>query len=44
MQQFTGINFIFYFGTPFFQTLGTIDNPFLMSLVTTLVNVLSTSN
>lgn len=42
MQQFTGINFIFYFGTPFFQTLGTINNPFLISLVTTLVNVLST--
>ncbi|KAJ6459167.1 general substrate transporter [Mycena vitilis] len=41
-QQFTGINFIFYFGTSFFQTLGTIDNPFLISLVTTLVNVLMT--
>ncbi|KAK3496322.1 general substrate transporter [Neurospora crassa] len=42
MQQWTGINFIFYFGTTFFQQLGTIDNPFLMSLVTTLVNVCST--
>ncbi|KAF8142912.1 general substrate transporter [Mycena galopus ATCC 62051] len=41
-QQFTGINFIFYFGTSFFQTLGTISNPFLISLVTTLVNVLAT--
>ncbi|KAJ7691131.1 general substrate transporter [Mycena rosella] len=41
-QQFTGINFIFYFGTSFFQTLGTISNPFLISLITTLVNVLST--
>ncbi|KAJ7035916.1 general substrate transporter [Mycena alexandri] len=41
-QQFTGINFIFYFGTSFFQTLGTINNPFLISLVTTLVNVLTT--
>ncbi|KAJ7085466.1 general substrate transporter [Mycena belliarum] len=41
-QQFTGINFIFYFGASFFQTLGTIDNPFLISLITTLVNVLST--
>ncbi|KAH7104244.1 general substrate transporter [Auriculariales sp. MPI-PUGE-AT-0066] len=41
-QQFTGINFIFYFGTSFFQTLGTIDNPFLIAMVTTLVNVLST--
>ncbi|MCJ1311577.1 hypothetical protein MMC25_005250 [Agyrium rufum] len=42
MQQWTGINFIFYFGTTFFQQLGTISNPFLISLVTTLVNVLST--
>jgi sugar porter (SP) family MFS transporter len=42
MQQLTGINFIFYFGTIFFQQLGTIDNPFMISLVTTLVNVLST--
>ncbi len=41
-QQLTGINFIFYFGTVFFQSLGTIDDPFLISLVTTLVNVLST--
>lgn len=42
MQQWTGVNFIFYFGTTFFQTLGTISNPFLISLVTTLVNVCST--
>ena len=42
MQQLTGINFIFYFGTVFFKQLGTISNPFLISLVTTLVNVLST--
>jgi len=42
MQQWTGINFIFYFGTTFFQELGTISNPFLISLVTTLVNVCST--
>ncbi|KFY06210.1 hypothetical protein V491_08783, partial [Pseudogymnoascus sp. VKM F-3775] len=42
MQQLTGINFIFYFGTVFFTALGTISNPFLISLVTTLVNVLST--
>ena len=38
MQQLTGINFIFYFGTIFFQSLGTIRNPFLISLVTSLVN------
>ncbi|KAI1807634.1 general substrate transporter [Daldinia bambusicola] len=42
MQQLTGINFVFYFGPPFFKQLGTIANPFLISLVTTLVNVLST--
>ncbi|KAK0713413.1 general substrate transporter [Lasiosphaeria miniovina] len=42
MQQFTGINFVFYFGTTFFQQLGTIDNPFFISLITTLVNVCST--
>ncbi|KAF2720112.1 putative transporter [Polychaeton citri CBS 116435] len=42
MQQWTGVNFIFYFGTRFFIQLGTINDPFLISLITTLVNVLST--
>ncbi|GMM27838.1 hypothetical protein DAMA08_005540 [Martiniozyma asiatica (nom. inval.)] len=42
MQQWTGINFIFYFGTTFFQQLGTIKNEFLISIITTLVNVCST--
>ena len=42
MQQWTGVNFIFYYGTSFFRNLGTIQNPFLISLVTTLVNVCST--
>ena len=42
MQQWTGVNFIFYFGTTFFKDLHTISNPFLISLVTTLVNVCST--
>ncbi|ODQ77979.1 hypothetical protein BABINDRAFT_168564 [Babjeviella inositovora NRRL Y-12698] len=42
MQQWTGVNFIFYFGTTFFQTLETIKNPFLIGLITTLVNVCST--
>ncbi|KAI9371727.1 general substrate transporter [Aspergillus egyptiacus] len=42
MQQLTGMNFIFYYGTTFFQQLGTISNPFLISLITTMVNVLST--
>lgn len=42
MQQWTGVNFVFYFGTTFFKDLGTISNPFLIGLITTLVNVLST--
>ncbi|WVN86080.1 uncharacterized protein L203_101238 [Cryptococcus depauperatus CBS 7841] len=42
MQQWTGINFIFYFSTTFFHDLGTIPNPFLISLIITLVNVCST--
>ncbi|KAI2641681.1 general substrate transporter [Hypomontagnella submonticulosa] len=42
MQQWTGVNFVFYFGTTFFKQLGTIQNPFLISLITTLVNVFST--
>jgi len=42
MQQWTGVNFIFYFGTTFFAQLGTISNPFMISLITTLVNVVST--
>ncbi|PQE11145.1 high affinity glucose transporter RGT2 protein [Rutstroemia sp. NJR-2017a BVV2] len=42
MQQLTGINFIFYFGNVFFTSLGTIKNPFLISLVTSLVNMLTT--
>ncbi|KAM0328123.1 hypothetical protein ACHAQA_005526 [Verticillium albo-atrum] len=42
MQQLTGINFIFYFGVTFFQQLGSVDNPFLIALIFTLVNVCST--
>ncbi|KAM5383840.1 hypothetical protein ACJZ2D_001829 [Fusarium nematophilum] len=42
MQQWTGVNFIFYYSTPFLQSTGAIDNVFLMSLVFTLVNVFST--
>lgn len=41
-QQLAGQNFIFYFGITFFQQLGTINNPFLTSLITTLVNVCCT--
>ncbi|KAI0065599.1 MFS monosaccharide transporter [Artomyces pyxidatus] len=37
-QQLTGINFIFYFGTTFFQNSG-IKNPFLTQIATSVVNV-----
>ncbi|KAJ9209515.1 hypothetical protein DTO166G4_8867 [Paecilomyces variotii] len=42
MQQWTGVNFVFYFGTTFFTDLHTINNPFLISMITTIVNVCST--
>ncbi|ROW01829.1 hypothetical protein VPNG_07775 [Cytospora leucostoma] len=42
MQQWTGINFIFYYSTPFLQSTHAIDNTFLISLIFTLVNVVST--
>jgi MFS family permease len=42
MQQWTGVNFIFYYSTVFLKSLGTISNPFLISLIFTLVNVCST--
>jgi sugar porter (SP) family MFS transporter len=40
-QQWTGVNFIFYYGTTFFQTSG-IKNPFTISIITNVVNVAST--
>jgi sugar porter (SP) family MFS transporter len=42
MQQLTGINFIFYFGNVFFTSLGTIHNPFLISILTAIVNTVCT--
>jgi len=42
MQQWTGVNFIFYYSTPFLQSTGAIANPFLISLIFTLINVCST--
>merc|ERR1711939_436165 len=42
IQQWTGVNFIFYYSTPFLQSTGAIDNTFLISLIFTLVNVCST--
>jgi MFS transporter, SP family, sugar:H+ symporter len=40
-QQWTGVNFIFYYGTTFFQQSG-IQNAFLITIITNIVNVLST--
>jgi sugar porter (SP) family MFS transporter len=42
MQQWTGVNFIFYYSTPFLKSTGAISNAFLISLIFTLVNVFST--
>jgi sugar porter (SP) family MFS transporter len=42
MQQLTGINFIFYFGNIFLTSLGTIHNPFLISILSALINTLCT--
>lgn len=38
LQQLTGINFIFYFGTSFFKSSG-IKNSFTISLATNIVNL-----
>lgn len=42
MQQWTGVNFIFYYSTPFLKSTGAISNSFLMSMVFTIINVCST--
>ncbi|GAA5875133.1 hypothetical protein JCM3774_001648 [Rhodotorula dairenensis] len=42
MQQWTGVNFIFYYSTQFLKSTGAIDDPFLMSMAFTIVNVVST--
>ncbi|KAI1806593.1 hexose transporter [Daldinia bambusicola] len=41
LQQLTGINFIMYYGTTFFTTAG-VSDPFLISLVMNVINVVST--
>ncbi|KAG9519001.1 general substrate transporter, partial [Aureobasidium melanogenum] len=41
LQQLTGVNFIFYYGTSFFQSSG-IKQPFTISLITSCINVAST--
>ncbi|KAJ5215426.1 Major facilitator-type transporter ecdD [Penicillium cinerascens] len=40
-QQWTGINFIFYYGTTFFQQVG-LKHPFLISTIMNIANVVST--
>ena len=40
-QQLTGINFIFYYGTVFFKNSG-IQNPFLITIATNIINVFMT--
>ena len=41
LQQLTGVNFIFYYGTSYFLNSG-ISNPFIISMITSAVNVAST--
>ncbi|SCU77367.1 LANO_0A00188g1_1 [Lachancea nothofagi CBS 11611] len=41
LQQLTGINFIFYYGTQFFQNSG-IKDPFVVQLIMGIVNVVMT--
>ncbi|KAF9078467.1 putative MFS monosaccharide transporter [Rhodocollybia butyracea] len=42
MQQWTGVNFIFYFSSTFLQSTGAIKNVFLTSMIFTIINVGST--
>ncbi|KAJ5982903.1 Major facilitator-type transporter ecdD [Penicillium waksmanii] len=41
LQQLAGINFILYYGTTFFQNSG-IQNSFIISLITSIINLIST--
>ena len=41
LQQLTGVNFIFYYGTSFFKSSG-ITNSFTITLITSIINVVST--
>ncbi|CAN9360427.1 unnamed protein product [Alternaria alternata] len=42
LQQLTGVNFIFYYGTQYFQNAGFRD-PFIIQVITNCVNVISNS-
>ncbi|KAK0744430.1 high-affinity glucose transporter RGT2 [Apiosordaria backusii] len=41
LQQLTGINFIFYYGTKYFQNSG-VSSGFIVSMITSAINVAST--
>ncbi|KAK0644014.1 high-affinity glucose transporter RGT2 [Cercophora newfieldiana] len=41
LQQLTGINFIFYYGTQYFKNSG-ISNAFVITMITSSINVVST--
>jgi len=41
LQQLTGINFIFYYGTTYFQQAG-VSDAFLITIITNVVNVVCT--
>lgn len=41
-QQLTGINFIFYYGTKFFKSALPGTNPFVFSVISNVVNVVTT--
>ncbi|KAG6040233.1 hypothetical protein E4U41_001210 [Claviceps citrina] len=41
LQQLTGINFIFYYGTKYFERSG-VDSGFIISMITSAINVVST--
>jgi len=41
LQQLTGINFIFYYGTQYFLNSG-VSSPFIIQMITSTINVVST--
>ena len=41
LQQLTGVNFVFYYGTTYFQSAG-FSRPFVITMITSAVNVAST--
>ena len=41
LQQLTGVNFVFYYGTTYFQSAG-FTRPFVITMITSAVNVAST--